>query len=186
MTGPGPRFGSIRSVRRRVKRSDHVSSGAVAMPFFGQRRGEGGRVGCAAGKGRQKVDAVAHGLGSDGGAARAGAGVAGGVTVAELADVGGVGGDRQDRGAIVHQGLVALVRAVPFQHGELDPVARPALAVSPDAGEGEDLLLPRRQQLLHREFGGGVEVAAPRGQCRVHHLDPDRVQVGSFPGEVTR
>jgi hypothetical protein len=125
---------------------------------------------------------VAHELGGDGGAGGAGAGVAGGLPMAKPGDVGGVGGEAEDGGAVVHQVLVGRIGAVPFQHGELDPVARPALAVSPDAGEGENLLLPRCQQLFHREFGGGVEVAAPCGQGVIHDLDPDGVEVGLIAG----
>ena len=50
---------------------------------------------------------------------------------------------------------------------------RPALPVAVDRGEGGDLLLARGEELLHREFGRGVEVA--RG--------PPAVGPGQFGGE---
>jgi hypothetical protein len=50
------------------------------------------------------------------------------------------------------------VGAVPFEHGELGVVQRPALAVAPDVAEAGDAGLAGGQELLHGEFGRGVEI----------------------------
>ncbi len=62
------------------------------------------------------------------------------------------GGERQERGAVIHQRLVRLFGPVPLQHRELRMVQRPALAVPEHAGDIEDPALSRRQQLLAGEL----------------------------------
>ena len=67
-------------------------------------------------------------------------------------------GQPQERGAILHQHGVILPHPVPFQHGKLWAMQRPAFAVAPDMGKAGDPGFPRRQQLFHREFGRSVQI----------------------------
>ena len=83
---------------------------------------------------------------------------------------GGLGSEREQRGAIGHQRIVGLTGAVPFEHRELGMVQGAALAVAKDAGEAEEARLARGQQLLAGEFRRGVQVerlAASVGQDRL-------------------
>src|SRR4029077_3206492 len=61
--------------------------------------------------------------------------------------------------ALVHQIAVGGPRPVPFEHREFRVVGGAALAVAKDMGELPDARQPRDQQLFHREFGRGVQVA---------------------------
>ena len=67
-------------------------------------------------------------------------------------------GQAGEFGRVRHDRLDTLPRAVPFQHGEFRCVAPAGLPVAECAGEIEDARLARRQQLLHRKFGRGVQV----------------------------
>jgi len=67
-------------------------------------------------------------------------------------------GERQEFGAIIHQALVGLADAVPFEHGEFGMVERAALSVAPDRAEAEDAPLAGGEQLLAGEFRRGVKV----------------------------
>ena len=64
----------------------------------------------------------------------------------------------QEREAILLDRAERRAGAVPFKHREFGRMQGPALAVAEDVAERKDLALPRRQQLLHREFGRGVEI----------------------------
>src|SRR6185503_10992386 len=61
---------------------------------------------------------------------------------------------------------------------ELGCVQRTALAVTEDTGEIDDLLLTRRKQLLHGEFGRGTEVAAPARAIGTDEFGGEGVEVG--------
>ena len=70
----------------------------------------------------------------------------------------GVGRKAQQRQCILDHSLIALARAIPFQHGEFGRMQRTALAIAEDAGEIEDFRFARCQQLLGREFRRGVQI----------------------------
>ena len=103
------------------------------------------------------------------GSEHVGAGVAGeGVGDGQALEAGEIGGYaaagdaiRQDGAQeglrLVHQPGQRLVGRIPFQHGEFVRVQGAALAVAPDAGQLEDLAGAGDQQLLHGEFGAGVQ-----------------------------
>ena len=70
--------------------------------------------------------------------------------------------ERQQRGAVVHDRLVAGAGAIPFEHGELGMMQRRALGVAEHAGELEEPRHAAGQQLLHRELGRAVQPARAR------------------------
>jgi len=79
------------------------------------------------------------------------------------------GADQSDR--IRDQRLIAGVGAVPFQHREFRMMGRRAIPISKRPRQLEYLGRAGDQQLLHGEFGGGVQIAgaglpARRGQGR--------------------
>lgn len=87
-----------------------------------------------------------------------GAGVAAAAAVFEPGRAGRFGSQAHQRHAIGNDRVVAFPDAVPFEHGEFGVVQRAALPVAPDMGKAGDAPLSGRQQLLHGEFGRGVEV----------------------------
>ncbi|GJE83688.1 hypothetical protein CJNNKLLH_5066 [Methylorubrum thiocyanatum] len=81
-----------------------------------------------------------------------------------------LGGERQQRRAILHQRVVVRSGTIPFEHREFGMVQGAALAVAEDVGEAEQARLARREQLLAGEFRRGVQVerlAAAIGQDRL-------------------
>jgi hypothetical protein len=150
-------------------------------------RGGGERVAVAGpavgADGGQEVDAgmAVEGLG-EGQALRRGLRVDGLAPVGEGPGAGGLGGERQQGGAVVHQRLVGGGGAVPFQHGELGMVQRAALAVAPHPGELEDLGLAGGQQLLGGELRGGAQVERAPLAGRADGLRGEGVQVGLVAG----
>src|ERR1700730_17127917 len=64
-----------------------------------------------------------------------------------------------ERFALIHQISVGGPQPVPFEHREFRMVGGAALAVAKDMGELPDARQARNEQLLHREFGRGVQVA---------------------------
>jgi hypothetical protein len=54
-----------------------------------------------------------------------------------------------------------LFNAIPLEHGELWVVEGAALPVAPDVPEAGDPPFAGRQQLLHGEFGRGVQIQGP-------------------------
>ena len=71
---------------------------------------------------------------------------------------GALGGQREQRRAVVHQALIGLAGAVPFEHGEFRMVQRAALAVAIDRAEAEDARFAGGEQLLAGEFRRGVQI----------------------------
>ena len=63
------------------------------------------------------------------------------------------------RCALLHQVAIRGARAVPFEHREFRVVCRAPLAVAKDMSELPDPRHPGNEQLFHREFRRGVEVA---------------------------
>jgi hypothetical protein len=73
----------------------------------------------------------------------------------------------RERHAISHDRGVRLSRPVPLGHDELRSMKRPHLTVPENAGEIDDALLSRREQLFHGEFRRGVKItpyALPSGR----------------------
>ena len=93
-----------------------------------------------------------------------------------------LGRQRQDLGAIVHQRLVGLARAIPFEHGELGMMQGAALAVAEHVGEGENAPLAGRQQLLAGEFRRGVQIELLRLAVRPDQLGREGVQMRLVAG----
>jgi hypothetical protein len=140
----------------RLKMSDQVSSSATRMPMSRARRcfcvGRQGGHDVEAGEARKGVrDAQSLGRRER---------VGGAAPEPERVRSGGLGCNGQDVPAVLHQALVALVRPVPFEQGELRGMEGAALAVAEHARDVEDSRLARRQQLLAGEFGRGVEMEA--------------------------
>ena len=131
----------------------------------------------------QKVDPGMFGKGlGHADAFRAGIGVAGDIAPAELIRAGGLGGEHQEIGAILHQHGVILTHPIPFQHCELGMMQRPPLAIAPDMREGGDAGLARGQQLLHGEFGRGMQIHRPRHPVIADHRGGKTVQMGLVAG----
>ena len=63
------------------------------------------------------------------------------------------------RCALLHQIAIGGAGAIPFEHREFRVMGRAPLAVAEDMGELPDPRHPGDEQLLHREFGRGVEIA---------------------------
>ena len=82
-----------------------------------------------------------------------------------------LGGDGEQAGAILHQPLGRLLGPIPLQHGEFRMVEGAALAVAERAGEGEDALLPGRQQLFAGKLRRCMEIEPAR---RARSRDSDR------------
>ena len=83
--------------------------------------------------------------------------IAGLAAVAQEAAARRCNSKAQQRCTILHQPVVSRIGPIPFQHREFGAVQRPTLAVAPDMGKGADPRLARRQQLLHRKFGRGMQ-----------------------------
>ena len=107
----------------------------------------------------EKVDAGVSQKGAgDGQPLRLGEGVGLAAAEGEGFCAGAFGGQRKQRRAVLHQALVGLAGAVPFEHGEFGMVQRPALAVAIDRAEAEDPSFAGCKQLLAGEFRRGVQV----------------------------
>ena len=91
---------------------------------------------------------------------------------------GDLGRECQHGRTVVHQHLVALVRPVPFEHGELGMMQRAALAVAKRAGELDDARLACRQEFLAGEFRRGSQVEPFAGAGRRHQRGREGMQVG--------
>src|SRR5262245_6773587 len=105
-------------------------------------------------------------------------GIGSALTMAEQARAGGLGGEAQELGAILHELLVRPLGAIPFEHREGGMMQRAALAIAEHRREGKNPLLAGRQQLLAREFGGGGEIKGVPGPVRIDQGGAEGVQVG--------
>ena len=65
---------------------------------------------------------------------------------------------REEIAAVLHDRLIGLPRAVPFQHGEFGMMQRAALAVTEHTREGEDPRLAGGQKLLADKLRRGVQM----------------------------
>ena len=134
-----PSFGSTLSTSTRLKMSAQVSSSGDPDAGRLHRCRRAVAVGASAGVDRRRADRCRRNC-SNASATRQplGRGERIGLAVAERnsSRPAAARGRRQQRRAVLHQGLVGLVGAIPFEHGELGMMQRPALAVAEDAGEG--------------------------------------------------
>ena len=73
-------------------------------------------------------------------------------------------------GAVDHQGLVGLLRPVPFQQGELRMMQGAALAVAPHLAELEDAPLAGGQEALAGELRRGAQ--EQEGVAAARRLEP--------------
>ena len=89
-----------------------------------------------------------------------------------------LGGERKQRGAIVHQRRQRRADAIPFQHREFRRMQRRALAVAEDMGQREDPRLAGGRELLHREFGRRVKPGLARRAVGADEAGAKPVQVG--------
>ena len=89
---------------------------------------------------------------------------------------------RQNRGAVGHQNLVRLTRAIPFDHREFRRMQRAALAVAEHFCEFDDAALPRCEQLLAGEFRRGAQIERRPGPVRRHKRRGKGVQVHLVAG----
>ena len=85
--------------------------------------------------------------------------------------------ERHELRAIVHQRLQRRARPVPFEHREFGGVQRAAFAIPEDMRQAEDARLAGGQELLHGEFGRGMEPRLLRGSVRADEfgLEPDEM-----------
>ncbi len=74
---------------------------------------------------------------------------------------GSILGHPQQRLAFTHQVAVGGAGAVPFEHCEFGMVRRAAFVVAIDVRQLPDPRHAARHQLLHGEFGRGMEIARP-------------------------
>ena len=71
-----------------------------------------------------------------------------------------------------------LPRPIPFEHGKLGMMQRPALAVAKDPGESENPLFPRREQLLAGEFRRGMKEKPAAYRRRRRELGRESADMG--------
>ena len=91
---------------------------------------------------------------------------------------GDMGGEGDDRGAVLGEALQGGAGPVPFQHHKLRRVQGRSLAIAENTGQGEDPPLSRGQKLFHREFGRGVQIRLVSRPVRRNERGPEAVQVG--------
>ena len=95
---------------------------------------------------------------------------------------GGAGGLGDQPAAIGDEIEIGRPGPVPFQHREFGVVQGPALAVAEHAGEGENPLLPRRQQLLAGEFRRRMQVKPARRAIWPDKVRPESGDMGLVAG----
>ncbi len=89
-----------------------------------------------------------------------------------------LGGERDKRSAIVHKRRQRRADPIPFQHREFRRVQRRAFAVAENVRQREDLRLAGGEELLHREFGRGMQPGLARHSVRADEAGAKAVQVG--------
>ena len=88
-----------------------------------------------------------------------GEGIARRIAVAKAGHAADLRRQPQQSQRILHHRAIVFPRPVPFQHGEFGRMQPAAFLVAEHAGEIEDALFPRRQQLLGRKLRRGVQIA---------------------------
>ena len=89
---------------------------------------------------------------------------------------------RQNRGAVGHQRLVRLTRAIPFDQREFRRVQRAALTVAEHFCEFDDAAFPGGEQLLAGEFRRGAQIKRRCRAVRRHKRRGKGVQVHLVAG----
>ena len=148
----------MRSLMTRLKMSDQVSSPATWMPPRAPPASSARPVARPAASPAGRCPQISRNAVGDSETLRRGERIAGAILEAPFLQAGRLRGLGEQRRAIGHQRLVGLVRAIPFQQREFGMMQRAALAVAEHAGEGDDLRLARRQQLLAGELRRGVQM----------------------------
>ena len=163
----------LRSLRIRLKTSDHVSSAATRSPIAAAWRANKSRSGSPRPSARQRVEEVdagvpekslAHGQAFGDGEWVGLAAAKGEARRARLSRR-----ERQDARAILHQRLQRRADAIPFEHGEFRRVQGAALAIAKHPRERENARLAGGEQLFHREFGRRVQIGGPGAAVRPDH-----------------
>ena len=95
---------------------------------------------------------------------------------------GDMGGERDERAAVVHHLRERRADPIPFEHGEFRRVQGGALAVAENMSQSKDLRLPGGEELLHREFRRGVQPGLARRAVRADEIGAKAVQVGFVAG----
>ena len=95
---------------------------------------------------------------------------------------GDMGGEREQRSAVVHYPSERGADPIPFEHRKFRRVQRGPLAVAENVSESKDLRFSGGQQLLHREFRRGMEPGLARRPTRADHVGAKPVQVGFVAG----
>ena len=165
---PTPRLGSTRSLKSRLKISDQSSSAATLKAGRLRLSGEDRRVGSAAG--RQAVVEIDAGVAQKS--------VAHGQALRRLEGVGlpaakdkgfrarDMGGEREKRGAVIHDFGQRRADPVPLEHRKFRARATPPLAIAEDGRQRKDSRLSRGQEFLHREFGRRMQIGVARRAVR--------------------
>ena len=99
----------------------------------------------------------------------------------ELPAAGSLGGARDHRHAVVHDEVIGLAGAIPFEHGELGMMQRPALAVAEDARELDDARFACSEELLAGKLRRGAQETAIV-PARIGKLGRKRLQMDLIAG----
>ena len=89
-----------------------------------------------------------------------------------------IGGERDERSAVVHQLQERRADPIPFQHREFRRVQSSALAVAKHMRQRENLRLAGGEQLLHRKFRRGVQPGLARRAVRTDKPGAKPAQMG--------
>ncbi len=136
-------------------------------------------VAFAARNGRQQIDAgKAFECGRHRQQFGFGKGIGGSAAKCKLPDAGRLRRMRDHDNAVGHDGVIARVGAIPFQHGELRQMQITTLAIAEHAGEFENLLLTRGQQFLGGEFRRGPQITNRPLAIDARKLGAGRMQMG--------
>ncbi len=165
---PTPRFGSTRSLSSRLKMSDQVSSGGDAHAAVPGLPGE--KAGVRIAPRRQAVVEVDSGMAAERLAHRKAfrrlERARSAAAEDEAFGARDMGGERNERGAIIHQPVERSADPVPFEHGEFRRVQRRALAIAENVRQRKDLRLACGDELLHREFRRRMQTGLDRRPVR--------------------
>src|SRR5262249_36300181 len=130
-------------------------------PNAARRSGQMGRIRLVRGRRRcQQVDAamLEKGL-ANADALPVSPRIGGASAPGECRDAPRLRADSDPRRAFPHQVAVRTAGAIRFEHREFGVVGRAALTVAKDMGELPDARQPGDEQLLHREFRRGMQIA---------------------------
>ena len=175
---PCPRLGSICSTSTLLKISDQVSSSATRTRALAA-SASAARSPSPSGNRRQQID---PGKALEGGRDRQQFGLGEGIghpaAKRESPDAGRLRRMRDHDDAVGHDGVIAGVGAIPFQHGEFGQMQIAALAVAEHPRELEYLGLAGGEQFLGRELRRGPQIARRARAVAAGQFGTGRVQMG--------